>query len=129
MSTKIMDRVAHGVARGEYSLLLGAGASMGALGGNGRPLPSGLGLRDSLVKEFAIQTGGETITLSRAYAAAERNDLARLDQYLREWFTGCTPSWQGILTDFQWHRIWTLNIDDVLENVFKSRRTLRIVSV
>ena len=46
----VVDDVARGLIYGEYSLLLGAGASIGATGGNGRPLPTGLGLRDALMK-------------------------------------------------------------------------------
>ena len=121
MDIATMKKVAEGVARREYSLLLGAGASMGSLGGNGQPLPSGPILRDKLVDEFAVPTQGASITLSRAYAAAKRSNPTRLDQFITDWFTGCTPDWQYLLADFDWHRIWSLNIDDVMENVFLRR--------
>ena len=58
MDIATMKKVAEGVARREYSLLLGAGASMGSLGGNGQPLPSGPILRDKLVDEFAVLDPG-----------------------------------------------------------------------
>ena len=121
MDLATMKKVAEGVSRREYSLLLGAGASMGSLGGNGQPLPSGPILRDKLVDEFAVPTQGATITLSRAYAAAKRSNPSKLDQFITDWFTGCTPDWQYPLADFDWHRIWSLNIDDVMENVYLRR--------
>ena len=118
-----MAKVAEGVARREYSLLLGAGASMGSIGGNGEPLPSGPNLRDKLVSEFRIPTSEDVITLSRAYAAAKRKNPDRLEEFIGSWFTGCTPDWQHLLADFDWHRIWTLNIDDIIEAVFHRRGT------
>ena len=119
-----MTRIAEGVCRGEYSLLLGAGASIGSLGGNDEPLPSGPNLRDKLISDFSIPTEGQTITLPRAYAAAQRNDPDRLERFIRDWFTHCKPDWQHVLADFDWHRIWTLNIDDIVENVYKSKNIL-----
>ena len=121
MDSAIMKKVAEGVSRREYSLLLGAGASLGSLGGNGQPLPSGPYLRDTLVEEFAVPTHGATITLSRAYAAAKRSSPTKLDQFITNWFTRCTPDWQYILADFYWRRIWSLNIDDVMETVYLKR--------
>ena len=117
-----MARISEGVYRGEYSLLLGAGASIGSLGGNGEPLPSGRELRDRLVSDFSIQTGGQTISLPRAYAAAKRIDSGRLENFIRNQFTHCKPDWQHMLVDFDWHRIWSLNVDDIIENVYGSRK-------
>ena len=117
MDELTLDRIAEGIARREYSLLLGAGVSMGSLGGNGVPLPSGPGLRDRLVQEFSIPVENQIISLSRAYAAAKRDDADGLATFMRSWFTGCQPDWQGILADFEWQRIWTLNVDDIVETV------------
>ena len=117
-----MARIAEGVCRGEYSLLLGAGASIGSLGGNNEPLPSGPNLRDKLIYDFSIPTEGQTIALPRAYAAAKRNDPERLERFIRDQFTHCKPDWQHTFADFNWHRIWTLNIDDIVRNVYESRK-------
>lgn len=121
MDSTTFSKIAEGMSRGEYSLLLGAGASIGSLGGNGRPLPSGPNLRDKLVDEFNIPVQGITITLPRAYAAAKRTNPNRLNKFITDWFTNCTPDWQSLLGDFDWHRIWSLNIDDIMENVYLKR--------
>ena len=121
MDEATLAKVVDGVYKGEYSLLLGAGASIGSLGGNGEPLPSGPRLRDMLVEQFKIRTEGQPITLSRAYAAAKRNSPIRLEKFIRNHFTRCQPDWQQILTRPDWHRIWTLNIDDVIEVAYDQR--------
>ena len=115
------NKVSEGVARGEYSLLLGAGASIGSIGGNGELLPSGPELRDKLVSEFSIPVEDQTISLHRAYAAAKRSNPGRLDSFMKSWFSGCKPDWQNVLADFEWQRIWTLNIDDIIESVYQTR--------
>ena len=112
---QIIDRIAEGLAHSEYSLLLGSGASVGAFGGNGRALPTCTGLAQALVKDFEIDTGGEILSLMQIYSSLQRNQGNRVNAYLHEWFTGCRPSWQHLLAEFNWKRIWTLNIDDVVE--------------
>ena len=121
MDVDLIRRVAEGVLRREYSLMLGAGASMGSMGGNQRPLPSGPELRDEIVKEFNVPVEGQPITLPRAYAAAKRTSPDRLDEFIRGWFTRCIPDWQIIIPEFDWHRIWTLNIDDIAESAYRRR--------
>ena len=119
--SELLQKLAEGIAQGEYSLLLGAGASIGAIGGNGRPLPTGTGLRDALVKDFEIEAGGETISLLQAYSYLRSHDPERLAKYLREWFVDCQPTWQPNLAEFNWSRIWSLNIDDVAEKAFSKQ--------
>ena len=116
--SNIFEKVAQGIAYSEYSILLGAGASVGAIGGNGRSLPTGAGLRDALVAEFGLDSGEETLTLPEAYGYLQRHRAAEVNLYLRDWFTNCRPSWQALLAEFNWRRVWTLNIDDVVENAF-----------
>ena len=123
MDEATLDKIVDGIYKGEYSLLLGAGASIGTPGGNGESLPSGPKLRDMLVERFMIRTDGQPITLSRAYAAAKRNSPIRLEKFIRSHFTRCQPDWQHTFTRFDWHRIWTLNIDDVIEVAYERSNT------
>jgi hypothetical protein len=115
----LLGTVADGLMYGDYSLLLGAGASVGSTGGNGRPLPTGPGLRDALIRDFGIDVGGEEISLARVYEECTRRDLTRLTEYVVSWFTNCRPTWQGVLAEFTWRRIWTLSIDDVVERAMR----------
>lgn len=121
MGEGLVAKVAEGVLLGEYALLLGAGASMGARGGNGVLLPSGSEFLAQLVSDFGIETEGESISLRRAYEAAQRKDSNRLGAFISQQFTRCRPSWQHLLAQFRWQRIWTLNIDDVVETVLKEQ--------
>ena len=114
----IIDALARGLIYGEYSLLLGAGASIGAVGGSGRPLPTGAGLRDALMDEFDIEDEGDALPLSQLYDYLQRMQREEVDLFLRAWFTKCRPNWQQMLAEFNWHRIWTLNIDDVVETAY-----------
>ena len=117
---EVIDQIAQGLVYGEYSLLLGAGASVGAVGGNGRALPTGAGLRDALIEQFNIDTGGETLPLSQVYDYLQQVGLVgQANTFLRDWFVDCRPSWQHLLAEFNWKRIWTLNIDDVIEKAFR----------
>ena len=121
MNTEIMAKIAEGVSGGAYSLLLGAGASIGSMGGNGEPLPSGPGLTRRLIDEFTIPVGEQSISLTKAYRAAKNRDTVRLEKLIRAWFTDCRPDWQSQLVEVDWHRIWTLNIDDIIEVACRER--------
>ena len=63
MNTETMAKIAEGVSGREYSLLLGAGASIGSMGGNGEPLPSSPGLTRRLIDDFMIPVEEQSITL------------------------------------------------------------------
>ncbi len=118
MDEKLLNKIAEGVHRREYSLLLGAGSSLGSYGGDDQPLPSGPQLRDELIRKFGIQTGNQQISLSRAYAHAKLRNPDILEEFISRRFTNCKPAWHYILPDLDWHRIWTLNIDDTVEQAY-----------
>lgn len=129
LSSEDLDQLAEGVARGRYHLLLGAGASVGGRGGDDRPLPSGDRLRDELIVDFALPAEPTELNLSQAYAAARRRktpDGLMLGPYLRRRFCNCSPpDWLLRIPSFSWKRIWTLNIDDALEVVYRSANPRR----
>ena len=115
------DSLLEGLAQGQYHLLSGAGINSGCKGGDGKPIPIAQSLIEQLISDFNIETDGEAIDLKRAYEYIEtlidRKGRTR-HQYFKERFSNCTSEWQDLIFRFDWKRIWTLNIDDVLENAF-----------
>ena len=73
-----------------------------------------------MVQDFDIDNDDEPLTLAEVYSYLHLSNRKEVATYLREWFTECTPSWQRSLAEFPFRRIWTLNIDDVIEKAFAS---------
>ena len=113
-----------GLARGEYHLLLGAGASMDSVDRAGRLLPSARQLVERLVADFAIPTDPSTLSLARAFEAAKTrrtSDDLQLAAYLSREFLGCTANaWYEHVVTTRWRAMWTLNIDDVVPHAFRT---------
>lgn len=110
-----------GMVGHEYHLLVGAGINTGCTGGDGKPIPNSNTLANQLITDFGLETQGEDVGLKRAYENIEglRAQQGRnRDQYFKDRFSNCTPSWQSSIFNLGWRRIWTLNVDDVLENAF-----------
>lgn len=106
------------VINGGVSLLLGAGASCGALGGDKKELKGGVDLANELNKLFNLGLiEPDSNNLPLVYSDIEGQSLLKpkLNDFLKRRFHGCRPSWQSELYKFNWKRIWTLNIDDVME--------------
>ncbi len=112
--------ILRGFSEGKYHLLCGAGVSYGATGGDGEKLPLAGDLASEIATRFAVQLDpGEDRNLQIAYEEAKATRSKELHRFLKNRFVGCVPEWQGLLFQFQWQRIWTLNIDDVLERAFE----------
>lgn len=116
-----LEALVEGMVRRQYHLLVGAGINADSAGGDGRPIPGAAVLADQLVADFGLPTDGERVDLRRAYeniAALRDREGRTRSQYFQARFSNCTPSWQGSIFRLGWRRIWTLNVDDVLENAF-----------
>ncbi|MFC5067582.1 SIR2 family protein [Flaviflagellibacter deserti] len=97
---------------GRYSLFLGAGASIDSLDSTGAQLPGGDALRQRLV---ALKKLKPTSSLARAYAQLTPDEV---EKHITEQLSDCTPGPTARkITEFFWRSIYSLNIDDVLENV------------
>lgn len=102
------------------NLLTGAGASFGVVGGDGHELNGGPDLARELNARFNLENEEPDCSdLQLVYGdiAATPQNRTPLAELLRARFTHCKPTWQSILVEFPWKRIWTLNIDDVLQRV------------
>lgn len=123
------DRLLRGLHEGKYNLLLGAGASYGCKGGDGVELRDGATLSTQIATEFSLKLNpDEAKKLPLAYEEAESANKTRLHSWLRGRFIGCLSTWQHQLFQIHWERIWTFNIDDVLENAFEIDRSFNVFS-
>ena len=105
--------LAASVRAGDYNLLLGAGVSLDSTNGEGVGLLSGNALRRRLCEVTQLS---ETNSLQRAASALTPSQI---DVELTQRFSRCKsgPSAQPI-PRFLWKRIFTLNIDDVLDQAY-----------
>lgn len=118
------DLMLRGLHEGKYNLLLGAGASYGCKGGDGVELRDGETLSSQIATEFKLNlNASESKKLPLTYEEAEVSSKASFQKWLRHRFTGCQPTWQHLLFQIFWARIWTFNIDDVLDNAFNVDRS------
>lgn len=119
ISIEDRERLLRGLHEGKYNLLLGAGSSYGALGGDGEELKDGVTLARQICSEFKLELNSdESKRLPLVYEEAETEHKAAFHHWLKRRFVGCKPTWQHRIFGFYWKRIWTFNIDDVLENSF-----------
>lgn len=117
------------LARGEVVLFLGAGFSVDARNHTGEALPLGGKLAEMLANKAAFPFNGEPLT--NVYQAVlpkiGENELWR---YLPEIFHVSTyADWYDLIPKFVWHRVYTINIDNLLEVVYgkNSGQTLQKV--
>lgn len=117
-------------------LLLGAGFSYGAVNGNGKKLPIGTELSHELYREFFVDklvTGiNETMLKDIAeskdnlrdictYLRLSGNEKVR-NSFLTDRFRNCHPDPNGCqskLANYNWEYIFTLNIDDLVETIYR----------
>lgn len=105
---------------GELSLLLGAGFSRGNEGGVGQ-IPGSSELIDAILAEAVRLQGprpsfqrGERTNLKDVYVLGDR-EIPQFPEFLSELFTVSKAlPWQQKLFAYAWRRIYTTNIDNVL---------------
>lgn len=103
---------------GQYNLLLGAGFSMDSTNAKGK-LPSG----NQLLDELAAVTKGRKTTLQRLY---QMLTPAQVKENITDRLSGCEPGETAkLMSSFIWRRVFTWNVDDVLENLYRGDNTLQ----
>ena len=111
---------------GRYNLLLGSGVSLDSRNKNGELLPGSEALRKRLCNVTNVR---ENTSLTRVYSLL--NAEQRRTE-LQDRLSGCRPgaTVEGLF-HFLWRRIFTFNIDDVLEAEYvrDSRSKQRIISL
>lgn len=100
---------------GGYNLLLGSGVCLDSYNGLGEQLRSAEKLRKDLC---ALKQVRETTALPRVSALLTPEE--RQDQLVKR-FSGCRPGASlAKLPCFLWRRLFTFNIDDVLETLYRT---------
>lgn len=108
----IRTEIAPLLRKAEASLLLGAGFSLVNTSEMGH-LPTGDGLRDLILEKCGKKAGPKT-TLKDAYLLGLR-EIPDFSAFLAECFTvKAALPWQERIFSYPWGRIYTTNIDNVL---------------
>jgi len=116
---------------GEYQLLLGAGASVGAVNGRGEDVPLASGLVQVLRDRYRSAPIAADSTLQRAYQRAvsvsSHDDVWHT---LKAIFFGANHQpWFVQLSGLPWRRVWTLNVDDAFENSYEHSLRSSVMAV
>lgn len=115
--TIIANQISPKVGSGEISLLLGAGFSINNSNGEAT-IPGAESLKHELLKKCERQAGQKT-SLKDAYQLASRT-LENFNEVFSKFFTtNSAAPWQQKIFQYAWSRIYTTNIDNVL-NVAES---------
>jgi hypothetical protein len=102
------------LCRGEYNLLFGSGISTSSKNAKSEKIMSAEQLREKLCALKGVK--GNT-TLQRVSSLLSQDERETL---ITNHFSGCEPE-SGLLTlnNYLWRRLFTFNIDDILEKIFE----------
>lgn len=104
----------------ECHLLLGAGASTDSTAADAQPIPGASDLARDLEREFSLSPSDRDLR-EVASRIVRRHGEVPLYDYFHQRFAGCRPaSWYEHLVALAWRRVWTLNVDDVIERAYSS---------
>jgi hypothetical protein len=106
--------------KGNVVLFAGAGFSVGAKNSLGTDPPLGAQLAKVLASQCGWQHEGEELGV--VYEQAQKHLGSQgMNDTLRSLYKNCVPAaWHYIVPKLFWYRIYTTNVDDVLENSYKS---------
>jgi energy-coupling factor transporter ATP-binding protein EcfA2 len=112
--------------KGNVVLFAGAGFSIGATNPMGTDPPLGAELARSLARECGWEYNDED--LPSVYDQAQKHlGSKELQEVLARLYRDCKPApWHTHLPLLQWYRIYTTNIDDVLEQAYKGSAVQRL---
>jgi hypothetical protein len=123
------------------SLLIGAGFSYGAINANGEKLPLGKRLVELIYNRMFVENPPDKKMLEEDEPGAKKylkqqdlkglcgllrdeNRVEERNEYLTDIFTGATIDLESSLfniTNYKWNRIFTLNIDCLLEYIYDKK--------
>ena len=108
---------------GQYNLLLGAGASMDSKDQQNKKLPSGSQFKKEICELKGVS---EDYPLQRVYSLLDEKDI---EQHVTNRFSLTKPGPTAeLIRSFLWKRIFTLNVDDVLEIAYEDQNAMQQIS-
>lgn len=115
--------------KGNVVLFAGAGFSLGARNARGSDPPLGPQLAEALAAECGWKYDGEDLGI--VYEQAQKHlGSGGLNRVLYSLYGDCVPAdWHFIIPRLFWYRIYTTNIDDVLENSYARGSAQRLASI
>lgn len=106
------------ITRGEAFLVLGAGASKTSTDKDGKELLLGGELAAEIARRSSIAYNKETLRQVISACVPRILSYDQLHDVLEELYVGTTPSAELTnLFNFSWHRAYSWNIDDTIENI------------
>lgn len=140
MKSETLELLRNRLTAQKASLLLGAGFSYGAKNAGENDIPLGETLSKKLYQHFYVDCPPQN--KSKEYCdsvKADEKNLKKLctilssegrggirDIYLSKVFSGCHSAenpFHNKIKDYSWNKIFTLNIDDLVENIFAQTNT------
>jgi tetratricopeptide (TPR) repeat protein len=113
---KLLDDLLDKIANGRSCLFLGAGFSASGKTKDGFDIPIGVKIGEKLIS-YAKLTVARSRPLTKIYdAAIQKTSRHDVNDFLKHQYSGCQSTWQQIIPSFLWKRIYTTNIDDLLNN-------------
>lgn len=112
-------------------LFLGAGYSAEATNLAGTPLPVGSGFSRILWEFLGYDGDYDGTSLPKIFEAAmHKKKHSELQHVLNQCFLSASiPEWYSLVTQFFWTRVYTTNIDDVIEQTYKKAGTRQRIKV
>lgn len=117
-------------------LFIGAGFSIGAKKSDGQDVPDSGKLKELILKEFLNLSDDDDdymqlseVSLSQVCQYCYNiYSVDHLCDYLTHCFKNVEPEvWHLKLTNYYWKKIYTTNIDDLIENVYKKNKSELVV--
>lgn len=126
---KQIEKLKRVLLYGHPILFLGAGFSKGCFTKSNKPLPDGNSLKKDIIENILLIKPNDSeydellnTSLSEVceYCTTTVNKT-KLEDYLVDIYSYCKPAnFHKCFSDYRWQRIYTTNIDDVIENTFPS---------
>ena len=118
------------IQNGETILFLGAGASIGAVGTNGKSALSANELRDKIADKFLGGEEKDKPLVRVADYAKNEAGLKNVQSFIRSLFQPLNPAeFHNLIPSFRWHALVTTNYDLVIERAYdRNDQKLQIVS-